>query len=69
MRGGETRQHLLVIENLLGVAHRRIWSAAMEAENLADQGLADDLHELHQEIRRIHDASISGRLRRSKPLT
>lgn len=61
MKGSE-RPHLLVVENLLGVVHRRLWTAAMEAENLADQSLANDLHQLHEEVRRIHESLVGPRL-------
>ena len=59
-----SRTHVLWIEQHLATAHKAIWKAANLAEELPDQGLADDLHDLNEEVRRILEDMLKGRPRR-----
>lgn len=52
---------LMSIEKLLASAHKALWSAAQFAEARRDQGLADDLHGLRQEVERLSVACLTGR--------
>jgi len=56
---------ILAIEGKLASAHRALWSAANQAEARADQGLADDLHAIAEEVRRCIESLLKsgGRLK------
>jgi len=62
---------LLTIEHKLDTARGLIHRAALEAETLRDQSLADDLHELHAELQMrllpaIRAGKITGPIVRSR---
>jgi len=59
---------IAALESKLAAAHRCVWSAANQAEALADQGLADDLHAIAMEIRRCTEALLKSNARlRTRP--
>lgn len=49
------------IQTTLGGIHRMLWRAALDAETLRDQGLADDLHMLRGEVERLLKAQTGRR--------
>lgn len=51
----------LTIEALIARAHRSILTAAMRAEPFSDQGLAEDLHQVGDEIRRLQESLLRQR--------
>lgn len=52
------RQGALFVEKHLAQAHRSLWKAAMEAENWRLQTVSDDLWQLVEELRRVHEAVV-----------
>lgn len=46
---------VLAIEKQLSTVQSILWSAAQRAEALRDQGMADDLHQVREELRRIQN--------------
>jgi hypothetical protein len=59
----------LEIERAIAAAHRATWRAALGAESWQDQGLADDLHAIAEELRRVQEAMLkraSGQFSRAR---
>jgi hypothetical protein len=48
----------LRLEQQIARAHRAAWAAATVAELLPDQGYADDLHQICDELRRIQESLL-----------
>jgi len=48
----------LDLEKRVAEAHRKVWQAALLAESWQHQELADDLHQLAQELRRINESLV-----------
>lgn len=44
----------LAVERALARAHLALWQAASEAETWRDQGYADDLYQLAEEVGRVN---------------
>jgi hypothetical protein len=59
----------LQIEKRLAVVHRNLWAAALAAESMRDQGLADDLHLLAESVRNLSEDLLRGVLRRKRSST
>ena len=49
------RTLVLQLEKELAHAHQYLWRAALLSETMRDQSLADDLHQLAQEVRRLEE--------------
>jgi hypothetical protein len=48
----------LELERKVANAHRYIWQAALLAESWQHQELADDLHQIGTELRRINESLV-----------
>jgi hypothetical protein len=59
----------LAIESNLASAHFRVLRAAHLAEGFTDQGLADDCHQLAEELRRLIEDLVSNKKRPRHPPT
>jgi hypothetical protein len=49
------------LEATIANAHRVVWAAAAQAERRAEQGCADDLHQIADELRRVGESLLRGR--------
>jgi hypothetical protein len=49
------------LEATIANAHRICWAAAAQAERLAEQGCADDLHQIAWELRRVEESLLKGK--------
>lgn len=56
---------VLRIEKLLASAHRSLWAAAQAAEDSNRQGVADDLMQIAEELRRVHESVVTRSRRRT----
>ena len=59
------QRQVLQVEKFLAIAAQALSRSAVVAESMRDQGLADDLHQLHVEVLRIIEALLTSRRRRS----
>lgn len=61
-----TQIRVLEIEKHLGTALVCIHRALGEAAELAHDGYYDDLYDIAEELRRVHDSALRGRLTPAK---
>lgn len=60
MRNSQARSRY---EQSLATAHRAIYRAIDQAEQLGDQGAEHDCHQILKEIQRLAEASLRGKVR------
>jgi hypothetical protein len=55
-----------VMEDRLAAAHRALHTAASAAEEMHDDGAAEDIYQILKEVSRVAEASLRDKPRRSK---